>query len=112
MSDLIRNLPNWVENQAEVRSILEKGRRPEDFPRGGFRGYFVRTSELAPLHEAIGFETLKVTGVEPGIAADDESYNKLEGTLRQRWLDLFYEISTEQSIMGASRHLLYIGQKK
>jgi len=112
MSDLIRNVPNWVENQAEVRSVLERGRRPEDFPRGGFRGYLVRTSELAPLHEAIGFETLTVTGVEPGIAADDESYNRLEGTLRQLWLDLFQEISAEPSILGASRHLLYIGRKK
>jgi SAM-dependent methyltransferase len=112
MSDLIKNVPNWVENQAEVRSILERGRSPEDFPRGGFRGYFVRTSELAPMHESIGFETLAVAGVEPGIAADDESYNKLEGTQRQLWLDLFQEMSTEGSILGASRHLLYIGRKK
>jgi len=112
LSDLIKNVPNWVESRAEVRSILERGRSPEDFPRGGFRGYFVRTSELAPMHEEMGFETLTVAGVEPAIGADDESYNKLEGPLRQLWLDLLYEISTESSIMGASRHLLYIGRKK
>ena len=112
MSDLIKNVPNWVESRAEVRSILERGRSPEDFPRGGFRGYFVRTSELTPMHEAFGFETLTVAGVEPGIGGDDESYNRLEGALRQLWLDLFYEMSTEGSIMGASRHLLYIGRKK
>ena len=28
------------------------------------------------------------------------------------WLDLLYEISTEKSMLGASRHLLYIGRKK
>jgi GNAT superfamily N-acetyltransferase len=54
---------------------------------------------------------LEGAGFEPGISADDESYNKLQGKQRQLWLDLFYELSMEQSIIGASRHLLYIGKK-
>jgi S-adenosylmethionine-dependent methyltransferase len=112
MGDLVKNLPNWIEDQVEVRSLLEKGRRPDDYPRGGFRGYFAQVSEIAPLHEAMGFETLALVGVEPGISADDESFNKLQGKQRQLWLDLFYEISAEKSILGASRHLLYIGKKK
>jgi hypothetical protein len=49
--------------------------------------------------------------VEPAISADDESYNRLEGQQRQLWLDLLYEISAEGSIVGASRHLLYVGRK-
>jgi hypothetical protein len=53
-----------------------------------------------------------VVGVEPAISADDESYNKLQGKQRQQWLDLLVEISTEKSIIGASRHLLYIGRKR
>jgi S-adenosylmethionine-dependent methyltransferase len=112
MSDLLKNKPGWIETQAEVRSVLERGKRPDDFPRGGFRGYLTQISEIAPLHEAIGFETLAVAAVEPLIGADDESYNKLQGKQRQLWLDLLYEISTERSILGASRHLLYIGTKK
>jgi S-adenosylmethionine-dependent methyltransferase len=112
MGDLIKNVPAWIEEQAEVRSLLERGKRPDDFPRGGFRGYFAQISEIAPLHEAIGFETLTVVGVEPAISADDESYNKLQGKQRQQWLDLLYEMSTEKSIIGASRHILYIGKKQ
>jgi SAM-dependent methyltransferase len=112
MGDLVRNLPNWIEDQTEVHSLLESGHRPHEYPRGGFRGYFVRVPEIAPLHESVGFQTLVVAGVEPGISADDESYNKLEGTQRQQWLDLFHEISTEPTILGASRHLLYVGRKK
>jgi S-adenosylmethionine-dependent methyltransferase len=112
MGDLLRNVPNWIDDQAEVQSLLANGKRPDDFPRGGFRGYFAQISEISPLHEAIGFETLTLAGVEPAISADDESYNQLQGEQRQRWLDLFYEISTEMSIIGASRHLLYIGRKK
>lgn len=112
MGDLLRNVPDWIEDQAEVESILQRGRDPHDYPRGGFRGYFVKVSEIAPLHEAIGFETLTLAGVEPAISADDESYNRLQGKQRQLWLDLFYRISTESTIIGASRHLLYVGRKK
>ncbi len=112
MCDLIKNVPSWVEDQAEVRSLMESGKDPNNLQRGEFRGYFARISEIAPLHEALGFETLVVAGVEPSIASDDESYNKLQGKQRQLWLDLFHEMSTERSIIGASRHLLYIGRKK
>jgi ubiquinone/menaquinone biosynthesis C-methylase UbiE len=112
MGDLIKNVPAWIENEAEVRGLLEIGKDPEDYPKGGFRGYFTKVSEIVPFHEALGFETLKVAGVEPAISADDESYNKLQGKQRSMWLDLLVEISAEESIIGASRHLLYIGRKK
>jgi SAM-dependent methyltransferase len=111
LSDLLKNVPNWIEDQLEAQSLLERGKRPDHYPRGGFRGYIAHPSEIAPLHEEIGFDTLVMAGVEPVISADDESYNKLQGKQRQQWLDLLYAISTEQSILGASRHLLYIGQK-
>lgn len=112
MGDFIKRIPHWIEDQTHVRSFLQNGRRPDSYPRGGFRGYFGHVSELAPLHEALGFETMIVAGVEPGISADDESYNRLPPAQRQLWLDLLYEISTEQSTIGASRHLLYIGKKQ
>lgn len=111
MGELLKRVPEWIEDQTEVRWLIEKGRRPDHYPRGGFRGYFAQVSEIAPLHESIGFKTLTVAGVEPAISADDESYNKLKGRQRELWLDLFCEISTERSIIGASRHLLYIGRK-
>jgi SAM-dependent methyltransferase len=112
MGDLLKNIPDWIDDQSEVRSIVEQGKDPDDYPRGGFRGYFAKPSEIAPLHQEIGFDTLVLAGVEPAISADDESYNKLQGTQREQWLDLLFEISTELSILGASRHLLYIGQKR
>jgi S-adenosylmethionine-dependent methyltransferase len=110
-SDLLRNVPAWIEDQADVWSVLGYGKDPEDHPRGGFRGYFAHPREIVPLHEDIGFHTLVLAGVEPVIAADDESYNQLQGKQRQQWLDVLYSMSTEPSILGASRHLLYIGQK-
>jgi len=112
MGDLLRNLPDWIENEAEVRNILAIGKNPDHIPGSGFRGYFAKIEELAALHAATGFETLTIAAVEPAISSDDESYNRLQGTQRQLWLNLLYQISTEPSILGASRHLLYIGRKR
>ena len=111
IGDLIKNIPNWIERQSEVESVIGSGRDPDDLPRTGFRGYFATVSEIAPLHESVGFETLIVAGLEPAISADDDSYNNLPEKQRRLWLDLLYELSTEESIMGASRHLIYVGLK-
>jgi SAM-dependent methyltransferase len=112
LGDLLKKMPEWIERQAEVRSVIDRGRDPEDLPRQGFRGYFANVSEIAPLHKDVGFETVVVAGVEPAISADDESYNRLKGKQRKLWLDLLYEASTEATIIGASRHLLYVGKKR
>jgi S-adenosylmethionine-dependent methyltransferase len=109
--DLLKNLPELIDDQVQVNSVLARGRDREEWPKGGFRAYFAVVAEIAPLHEAVGFETIKVVGVEPCISADDESYNQLEGERRARFLDVFYQISAEPSTVGASRHLLYIGRK-
>ena len=111
LGDLIKDNPSWIENQKEVWSHVRDGHRSADAPRGGFRGYFVRVDEIAPMHETVGFHTLKIAGVEPAIAADDESYNTLEEKQRDLWLDLLFKISAEQSIVASSRHILYVGQR-
>lgn len=109
--ELLKKVPQWIEHSSEVISVLENGRDPADYPKGSFRGYFAKISELAPLHEEVGFKTIVVAGVEPGISAQDEIYNSLEGKRRELWLDLFFETSAEPSTAGASRHLIYIGKK-
>ena len=111
LADLIRRTPEWIERGEEVHSLLGRGRRPDDQPRGGFRGYFARVSEIRPLHEALGIQTIVLAGVEPTISADDESYNKLQAPLRELLLDLLLEVGTDETTVGASRHLLYIGRK-
>ncbi|HEY9121582.1 MAG TPA: class I SAM-dependent methyltransferase [Brevefilum sp.] len=112
--NILKNFPEAIEFKDQIRYVLDEGRDHPDWEQGGFRAYGATIDEIAPLHEDIGFETIKLVGVDPAISAsdDDERYNKLEGERRQLWLDLFYEISSEPSIVGASRHLLYIGRKK
>ena len=109
-SDIMRKMPHYNEFQDAVKSILKKGQTP-DLPmwRSTFRAYFTTVSEIIPLHEQEGFKTLTIAGVEPG--GTDESYKNLPDEQRKLWLDLLFTISTEQSIIGASNHLLYVGQK-
>jgi S-adenosylmethionine-dependent methyltransferase len=111
LGDLMRRTPEWIEREPEVRFLLDRGRRPDDLPRGGFRGYFARVSEIRSLHEALGIQTVVLVGVEPAISADDESYNKLPASRRDLWLDLLLEVSSDETTVGASRHLLYVGRK-
>ncbi len=110
LGDLMSRTPGWIEQAEEVRSLLVTGRRPDASPRGGFRGYFARVAEIRELHEALGLRTIVLAGVEPAISADDESYNKLQAPHRDLWLDLLFEVSSDETIVGASRHLLYVGR--
>ncbi len=111
--NILKNFPKAIEFKDQIRYVLDEGRDHPDWEQGGFRAYGATINEIAPLHEDIGFETINLVGMEPAISAndDDERYNKLEGERRRLWLDLLYEISVEPSIVGASRHLLYIGRK-
>ena len=111
LGDRLKAAPSWIESEREVASIIERGHRPEDMPQGGWRGYYVTTGEIAPLHQEAGFQTLVLAGVEPAISADDESYNNLEGERRRLWLELLFRISSEPSMVASSRHLLYVGRK-
>lgn len=111
LGDLLKRVPGWIQRDDEVRWLLDHGRRPDHQPRGGFRGYFAHTSEITLLHEALGIQTVVLAGVEPAISADDESYNALQASQRDRWLDLLFEVSADETTIGASRHLLYIGRK-
>jgi S-adenosylmethionine-dependent methyltransferase len=111
LAEMLRDQPEWILERDEVRTVLELGRDPKDYPHGGFRGYFARPQEIAPLHESEGYATLVLAAVEPVIGADDERYNRLTEPLRSAWLDVFEQVSTEPSSVGASRHLLYVGRK-
>ena len=111
LADQIKKNPNWIDDQERVWSHIREGHRPDYVPRVGFRGYFVRTDEIAPLHQSAGFEMVKMAGVEPVISTDDESYNQLEGKRRELWLDLLYHVSGEESMIAGSRHILYVGRR-
>ncbi|MEE4194863.1 MAG: class I SAM-dependent methyltransferase, partial [Anaerolineae bacterium] len=84
LGDVLRAFPGWIEERANVQSLLKKGKEIDS--GGGIRAYFSTVKEIPALHEAVGFETIVLAGVEPGLSsADDESYNRLEEIQRQLW---------------------------
>ncbi|MFA5309454.1 MAG: class I SAM-dependent methyltransferase [Dehalococcoidales bacterium] len=111
-NDIMQRFPDYVEYQPYMKSLLTQG--TEGLPaerKGAFRGYFAATREIAPLHEAIGFKTLALAGIETA-GVRDEMYNPLRGKRRELWLDFLFAISAEESIVGASNHILYAGVKE
>lgn len=112
LADILKKDPEWIKKGEDVQSILNRGRDLENYPKGGFRGYFCEPEEIASLFSDENIQTLVLAAVEPCIASDDEIYNRLDGETRKLWLDLFFQLSTEKSILGASRHLLFIGKKE
>lgn len=112
MADELKNDPEWIKKEEDVQSIIKRGRDLENYPKGGFRGYFCTCEEIASLFSGENIQSLVLAAVEPCIASEDEIYNRLDGETRKCWLDLLYQLSTEKTIIGASRHLLHIGKKK
>lgn len=111
LGDLMRNVPQWIELVEEMRSVIDLGFDPPDWPRGGFRGYFAHAAEIDPFFTSLGLQTLALAALEPAISADDEAYNRLEGRQRALWLELLVEISRQPSLLDSSRHLIYLGRK-
>lgn len=110
--DVMKDLPHYIELQKDVHSVIYEGKDADlAYKKGNFRGYFATPAEIVPLHEATGFKTLTLAGIETA-GIRDEIYNELKGKRRQSWLDLLFSISTEKSIIGASNHILYIGVKE
>lgn len=110
-SQLINDPDSVVARPADLKSVIKKGKDTDrTLSKGGFPGYFSDVKDIAPLHKLAGFKMITLAGVEPA-GVDDRLYNNLHGETRQKWLDLLFSISTEKSIIGASCHLLYIGEK-
>jgi hypothetical protein len=103
--------PQVIESQENMGSVLDGGKGFE-FPLwdSSFRAYYATVPEINLLHEQQGFRTLTIAGVEPA-GITDEKYKKLTGIQRKLWLDLLVKISEESTIVGASCHILYIGEK-
>jgi S-adenosylmethionine-dependent methyltransferase len=111
-NDIISRLPHYIELRKDVHSVIFEGKDAElAYQKGNFRGYFTAPEEIRPLHEQAGFKTLTFAGIETA-GVRDEPYNSLKGKRREMWLDLLFSISIQPSIIGASNHILYIGEKE
>ena len=96
------------------KRILETGvwnARDDAYRFGKADSYFARPSEVKPLMESMGFETLTTVGCESAVSMVDEKVNELSGDLFDAWVEVAYSMGKDPDAYGASEHLLYIGRK-
>jgi S-adenosylmethionine-dependent methyltransferase len=71
--------------------------------------YFAHPSEIRPLMEGCGFETL-VVQVADGLIRTLDEQPDLPEEAREAVIDLCYRIGQDESVLGAGGHLLYVGR--
>ena len=80
-------------------------------PNEGFtEAWFTPPAEVRPFMESCGLRTLRVMGVE-GLAAGHEKHlNAADDETFAFWTDLIYPLAEDPHVLGASDHLLYVGE--
>jgi S-adenosylmethionine-dependent methyltransferase len=79
---------------------------------GGFtNAYFALPTEIRPLMQELGFNTLDLIACEGVVSRIDERINELTGEEWEEWVDLNYLLGKDPTIHGAADHLLYVGMK-
>lgn len=100
-----------IEDRETLVEVLISGRLRAR-PGGGFTdAYFIHPSEIKPLLEGEGFQTLDLIACEGLISMIEEKINELSGEPWERWVELNYRLGKDLSVHGGAEHLLYIGRK-
>jgi S-adenosylmethionine-dependent methyltransferase len=97
-----------LDDPAYSEKLLETG--VHDNGIGFTDAYFAHPAEVVPLGESAGFTTLRLMGCEGILAGHEDYVNSLTGADHDFWLEINYRMALEPSLLGASDHLLYIGQ--
>ncbi len=107
--DMMRKDPSWIYNKTEISSLLNEGTSKDSIQ--GFPGFFSDINDIIPMHERAGFRTEAFGAVEPCIGPNDDLFNNMQGEYRSEWVEQLFMLSRERSLIGASRHLIYVGRK-
>lgn len=78
---------------------------------GRTSAYFAEPTEIKPLMESEGFETLDVIACEGVISMIEEKINELADEAFDIWVELNYRLGRDSSVHGGAEHLLYVGRK-
>ena len=102
--------PEWLSDDPDYAyQVLRDGihTKGKDFPNA----YFAHPTEIKPLMEECGFETLMLIGTEGIVAGHEKLVNNLEGSDWETWVDFNYQVGQDPSLYGAADHLLFVGKK-
>jgi len=100
-----------AEENRDFRIMLETGVYRPVSGQGWTHAYFAHPSEVRPLLESCGFESLDLIACEGIISMIEEKVNELTGEFWEEWVELNYRIGKDPCVHGAAEHLLYVGRK-
>jgi ubiquinone/menaquinone biosynthesis C-methylase UbiE len=107
-----KNAPTYIsERREEFERIMITGMNPVR-PGGGFtEAYFAHPSELVPLMQVGGFETIDLIACEGVVSMIEEQINELSDNVWEAWVNVNYQVGKDPSVHGTAEHLLYVGKK-
>ena len=100
---------------AWMRRLLEDGRFENEIPGKFNLGYGVRPGEIEQLLESQGFATVEVRSAQSLSASAPEAVGEIlegGGPLATAVERLMIDLSADESVVGGSGHLLYVGQRR
>ena len=116
MAQAITVLERNPESLPELEEILEEsistGHIRGDSPIRFTEAYAVDPKEIEPFMERFGLRKEALAGAEGLACPHEDRILKLGGEARKRWIDFSYRHSTDESMLGMNKHILYIGRKR
>lgn len=107
--DIMKHEPESLLSSTNAQEIIKSGINRREW---GFTvAYFAHPREIKPLMEGHGLSTLKLMSKEGITAPAELSINTLPKDPFQAWVDLCWQLAEDESLLGISEHLLYIGEK-
>lgn len=115
---------SFISNYAPIQDYL-KGVYPIEFVdellgylkdgvntgESGFTtAYFTDYKEAKDLMNSFGLTELVFAGVENILGAKENEINMLEEREYRKWLEIGYQLSRDENLIGTSEHFLYIGR--
>lgn len=112
----LRDLAKWVPERLVgdrhvMRRLLNEG-VVELVEGAGFTDFFsAHPTEIAPMMQTAGFETMALLAQEGLISMIEDRVNRLDGAEWDEWVNLNYKCASDPSLHGGAEHLLYIGRR-
>ncbi|WP_236911843.1 hypothetical protein [Clostridium sp. Cult1] len=98
-----------IESVDELLGYLKNGVNIGD--KGFATAYFIDYKEAKDLMNSFGLTELAFAGVENILGSKENEINMLEEGEYRKWLEIGYQLSRDENLIGTSEHFLYIGRK-
>jgi len=97
-----------IESVDELLGYLKDGVNTGE--SGFITAYFTDYKEAKDLMNSFGLTEIVFAGVENILGAKENEINMLEEREYRKWLEIGYQLSRDENLIGTSEHFLYIGR--